>query len=89
MLNEQGFSRPNGKPFDGLFLNQFMRSNGIKTIKQRYLEKGWLTINDAADKIGILPIVLRIRAETGKFTGDYIVADGNNALLFDPNTLAE
>lgn len=89
MLNKQGFSRLNGKPFDGLFLNQFMRSKGIKTIKQRYLEKGWLTIDEAANKIGILPIVLRFRVESGKFTGNYIVADGNNAMLFDPNTLAE
>ena len=87
MLNERGFFRSNGKPFDGLFLNHFMRSNGIKTLKQRYIEAGWLELGDAADRLGILPIVLRIRAEKGIFTGSYIIADGNNAMLFDPNTL--
>ena len=87
MLNERGHSRPNGKPFDGLFLNQFMRSNGIKTLKQRYIEAGWITLSDAANRLGILPIVLKFRTEKGIFTGSYIIADGNNALLFDPNTL--
>ncbi len=87
MLNERGFSRPNGKPFDGLFLNQYMRNKGIKTRRQRYIEKGWITLDDAADKMGVHPIVLRISAENGKYTGNYIVADGNNALLFDPDTV--
>ena len=87
MLNERGLSRSNGKPFDGLFLNQFMRSNGIKTLKQRYIEKGWLTLNDAADKMGVLPIVLKFKTENGKYMGNYIVADGNNTLLFDPGTV--
>ena len=89
MLNERGFSRPNGKPFDGLFLNQFMRSHGIKTLKQRYIETGWLTLNEAADKLGTIPITLKFRVEKGIFKGNYIIADGNKAMLFDPKTLTK
>ena len=37
--------------------------------------------------MGVLPIVMKFRVENGKYKGNYIVADGNNALLFDPDTV--
>ena len=89
LLNEQGYTKPNGKPYDGLYLNQLMRSKGIKTLKQRYIDKGWLTLNDSADRLGIPPIFLKIQVIQGLFKGSYIIADGNNFLLFDPKTLTK
>ena len=87
MLNENGFKRECGRPFTPKNVNRIMTDYGIKTMKERYLERGWLTLKDAADRLGITAPALRYRLRTGSFQGEYIQVEERQTLLFNPNTI--
>ena len=87
MLNEQGYKRECGRPFTPKNVNRIMADYGIKTKKERYLERGWLTLEDVAARMGITRPALRYRLQTGSFKGEYIQVEERRTLLFNPDTL--
>lgn len=89
MLNEQGYKRECGRPFTPKNVNRIMKDYGIKTMKERYLEHGWLTLETAAARLGITEPALRYRLSTGSFTGEYIQVEERRTLLFNPCSLPE
>ena len=54
-------------------------------MKDRYLDRGWLTLDEAAKKIGISSPALRYRLSRGKYDGMYIQVEKRNTILFDPD----
>jgi hypothetical protein len=88
MLNEQGYKRECGRPFTPKNVNRIMTDYGIKTMKERYLERGWLTLDDTANRLGITGPALRYRLKTGSFKGEYIQVEKRRTLLFNPDTIS-
>ena len=65
-----------------------MKDYGIKSLKQRYIERGWLTVSEAAKRISITTAALRYRIKTGSFSGEYIVVEERRGtVLINPETL--
>ena len=87
LLNEQGYKRECGRPFTPKNVNRIMTDYGIKTMKERYLERGWLTLKDAAGKLGITEPALRYRLQAGLYTGEYIQVEKRRTLLFNPDNI--
>lgn len=85
MLNEQGFKRECGRPFTHKNVHRIMKDYGIRSMKDRYLDRGWLTLDEAAKKIGISSPALRYRLSRGKYDGMYIQVEKRNTILFDPD----
>ena len=87
LLNEQGYKRECGRPFTSKNVNRIMTDYGIKTMKERYLERGWLTLKDTAGKLGITEPALRYRLQAGLYTGEYIQVEKRRTLLFNPDNI--
>lgn len=88
MLNEQGYKRECGRPFTPKNVHRIMTDYGIKSMKERYLERGWLKIEDAARKLGITAPALRYRIHTNQFSGEYIQVEERSTFLFNPDMLS-
>lgn len=89
MLNEQGYKRECGRPFTPKNVHRIMTDYGIKSMKDRYLERGWLRIEDAARRLGISAPALRYRINTNQFFGEYVQVEERNTLLFNPDMLPD
>ena len=66
---------------------RIMKDYGIKTMKDRYRERGWLTLEETAGRLGITAPTLRYRLQKKQFKGEYIQVEERNTLLFNPATL--
>lgn len=87
MLNDQGYSRACGRPFTVKNVHRIMKAYGIKSLKQRYLDRGWLTLYEAASKMGITPAGLKYRIEKGKFDGEFVIVEERGTMLFNPEKM--
>ena len=87
MLNDQGYKRECGRPFTPKNVHRIMKDYGIKTMKDRYRERGWLTLEETAGRLGITAPTLRYRLQKKQFKGEYIQVEERNTLLFNPATL--
>jgi len=89
MLNEQGYSRQCRRPFTPKNIHRIMKDYGIKSMKQRYLDRGWLTLFETADRMGITPQGLKYRVKNGKYDGDFIVVEERGTMLFSPESVKD
>lgn len=89
MLNEQGYSRQCRRPFTPKNIHRIMKAYGIKSMKQRYLDRGWLTLYETADRIGITPQGLKYRIKNGKYDGDFVVVEDRGTMLFSPKSVKD
>ena len=87
MLNDQGYKRECGRPFTPKNVHRIMKDYGIKTMKDRYLERGWLTLDETAGRLGITTPALRYQLQKKQFNGEYIQVEERSTLLFNPATL--
>jgi DNA invertase Pin-like site-specific DNA recombinase len=87
MLNEQGYKRECGRPFTTKNVNRIMKDYHIKTMKDRYLEKGWITLPEVAKRLGITPAALKYRIRVGKYKGKYVQVEYRSTFLFDPSIM--
>lgn len=88
MLNEQGYKRECGRPFTPKNVHRIMTDYGIKTMKERYLERGWISLEEAAARLGITGPALRYRIRNGLFKGEYIQVQERMTILFNPDSLS-
>lgn len=84
MLNEQGYSRQCGRPFTPKNVHRIMKDYGIKSMKQRYLDRGWLTLYEMAERVGITPAGLSYQVKHGIYQGDFVVVEDRGTMLFAP-----
>lgn len=87
-LNDSGLYRECGRPFNRSNVFRIMKDYGIKSKKQRYIDKGWLTIKDAAKVMGLTSPALRYRIKAGIYTGKTVVVEENGTLMLDPETVS-
>lgn len=86
MLNEKGLLRAGGKKWTQNNVSQFMSYHKIKTMRQNYLEKGYLTVNEAAKIQGITHTSMLNRIYKGRYDGEYVrVTD--RMILLAPSTV--
>ena len=86
-LNESGLIRTCGRPFTRKNVHRIMNSYGIKNKKQRYLERNWITVKEAAEKLGLPHYFIRHQIKSGKYSGNWERVEDNGLILLDPNTL--
>lgn len=86
-LNESGLIRSCGRPFTRKNIHRIMNSYGIKNKKQRYLERNWITVKEAAEKLGLPTYFIRRQINSGKYPGKWERVEDNGLVLLDPNTL--
>lgn len=84
MLNRQGYTRVCGRPFLPKNVHRIMQAYNIRSMKQRYLDKGWITSRNVADILGISVVALRYRINHGMFSGEYVVVEDRGTMLFNP-----
>lgn len=87
MLNDGGYKRECGRPFSSKNVHRIMTDYKIKTMKARYIERGWLTVQETAERMGITPRALRYRIGAGKYPGKYLQVEHRSTYLFDPETM--
>ena len=84
MLNSQGYTRVCGRPFLPKNVHRIMQAYGIRSMKQRYLDKGWLTLRETAERMGISFPALNYRVKHGLYSGEYVVVEDKGTFLFNP-----
>lgn len=80
-LNQLGYSRKCGKPWTIKAVSDYMNVHRIKTMKQHYLENGYVTTATAAAIIGISQPALLARIEKGWYDGHYVLANDHLYLI--------
>lgn len=86
-LNDSGLFRECGRPFNRSNVFRIMKDYGIKSKKQRYIDRGWLTIKDAAKALGLTTPALRYRIKSGIYTGKTVIVEESGTLLLDPSAI--
>ena len=85
-LNERGFKRMSGKPFDYPIVNYLIRSNGMPkrvTLRRPDDAKDWLTCKEKMEEIGVTKTKLRNMRESGRLI--YITFfPGKKMFLYKP-----
>lgn len=90
MLNEQGYTRACKRPFTKKNVHRIMKDYGIPSMKQHYLDAGWLTIQDMAANLGMTVQGLKYRVAHGKYEGVWRVVEADrNTIMFYPDPEAK
>ena len=86
MLNEKGFTRECKRPFTYKNVFRIMTDYGILDMKARYLAKGWLTVQQVSEILGISIPALRYRVKNQKkpFPYEWKRVNDQGAILFKP-----
>jgi len=86
ILNERGFKSGTGKSFDGQRVKKVRLAYQLKDSYQRLRERGYLTAEEAAEKLGISSGALRARRAAGRLSlKSFKVNDYNQHLYEDPD----
>ena len=88
MLNAQGYTRACKRPFTCKCVHRIMKDYEIPSMKQHYLDAGWISMADMAAKLGVTTVKLRYDVMHGKYRGEWrVVEKDRNTILFypDPN----
>ena len=81
-LNRRGFVSGAGKTFDARRVGKLQRAYGLKSRNERLREKGLLTAEELAARIGVHPATVRNRRLRGRLNG-YRLNDTGKC-LYDP-----
>jgi len=85
LLNQNGLKTGKGLPFTKYLVRKLMYTHSIPTLKERLLERGYKTITEIAQSMGITPNALRYQIRVGNYKGEYVrVSSDNNEFLFPP-----
>ncbi|MCP4685666.1 MAG: recombinase family protein [bacterium] len=89
ILNERGFKSGTGKSFDGQRVKRVRLAYKLKDRHQRLRERGYLTAEEAAQKLGISSGGLRAKRAAGRLSlKSFRVNDYNQRLYEDPDWTA-
>ena len=72
LLNEQGYRSGMGELFNPNMVKCILYKNSIPNMKERYLDRGFITSTAKAVSMGISKAGLMRQIRTGKYQGEYI-----------------
>jgi DNA invertase Pin-like site-specific DNA recombinase len=84
ILNGQGFKSGKGMPFTPNLVKSVMYKHSIATMKERYLNRGYITIAMKAASMGISTTWLMELIKSGKYQGEHIRVNSRNEYVFPP-----
>jgi len=85
LLNEKGLKTGKGLPFTQYLVRKLMYTHSIPTLKKRLLDRGYKTLAEIANLMGITSNGLRYQIQVGNYKGEYVcVSSYNNEFLFPP-----
>ena len=82
ILNEHGLETGAGANFKGGKVRWFRFAKGLKSLKQRLLDAGWLTTEEYADKLGVHYATIKAWREKGLIHAR--LCNDRGQWLFDP-----
>jgi len=83
ILNTRGVKSGTGKPFNSRMIQNIRRTYNLKTRYERLRERGLLTQEEIAAKLGVLPVTVRIWRDHGLLKA-HACNDKNECLYEDP-----
>ena len=85
LLNQNGYSRECERPFTDKCVFRIMKDYNIKSMKERYLEKGWITAKERAKQLGISTAGLLNQIRNKKYKGSFVKVEKRGTVLFPPD----
>jgi len=85
LLRDKGFHSGKGCPFTSNIVKRIMYAYSIPNIKERCLEKGYITSIEKAAEMGVHTNYLMQLIREGKYNGEYIRVNARNECVFPPN----
>lgn len=82
ILNEMGKLSGKNLEFTNLIVQRLMRDYGIPTVREHYIEKGYMTSTEKAKMLGISRSSLIKRVADGLYFGDAVKVSDKNEYLF-------
>jgi hypothetical protein len=82
LLNKQGLKSGTGMSFNPNMVKCLMRKHSIPTIKERYLDRGYVVCATKAASLGITPKALMSQIRSGKYQEEYVSVNIRNECLF-------
>jgi len=83
-LSRQGFVSGKGQMFTPAIVKRIMYAHSIPNLKERCLDRGYLTCAAQAASLGITSSGLMYQINSGKYQGDYIQVNSRNECVFLP-----
>ena len=85
ILNKQGFKSGKGHTFTPNIVKRIMYAYSIPSLKERYLDRGYVTCAEKAASMGITPSGLTYQIRSGKYKGEFVRVNSKNECLFPPD----
>jgi DNA invertase Pin-like site-specific DNA recombinase len=82
MLAQRGFVSGKGLPFTENIVESIMRAYSIPNLKERLLDKGYVTVSAKAAEMGVASSHLMRKIREGKFQGEFIRVNSKNECVF-------
>jgi DNA invertase Pin-like site-specific DNA recombinase len=89
LLNEQGYRSGKGELFNPNMVKCIMYKNSIPNLKERYLDRGFITSTVKAVSMGISKAGLMSQIRSGRYQGEYVRVNAHNECLFPPEQNSE
>ena len=84
LLCKQGFASGKGRPFTANIVKRIMYAYSIPNMKERYLDRGYVTSVVKAASLGISTTALMWQVRSGKYCGEYVRVNSKNECVFPP-----
>ena len=81
-LNDQGYKSGKGNVFTARIIQKIMTVYNIKSKRQRYSEKGYISASEKAEQLGVSTPRLNRMMRNGHFPGDTVRISDKNEYLF-------
>jgi DNA invertase Pin-like site-specific DNA recombinase len=82
LLNRQGLKSGTGMAFNPNMVKCIMRKHSIPTLKERYLDRGYIICATKAASLGITTKALMSQIRSGKYQGEYVSVNLRNECVF-------
>jgi len=83
LLNSEGYASGQGKTFDANRVKKIRRAYGLRTRQERLREQGWLTLNEAAENLGLSPYTIKLRRLKGTLPVRSVLLDATGACMYE------
>jgi hypothetical protein len=85
LLNKGGFKSGTGMAFNPNMVKCIMQKHSIPTMKERYLDRGYVICATKAASMGITSAGLTNQIRSGRYTGEYVRVNSRNEYVFPPD----
>jgi len=82
LLNKLGFRSGKDLTFTPNIVKRLMYAHSIPNLKERYLDRGYITCEVKAAALGITPSGLMHRVRYGRYNGEYVRVNSKNECVF-------